>query len=450
MTTPAPEYDQALVSTEFRMREAGRWLKLEDGVIDSLIAPRRVLEVSIPIRRDDGTRQRFTGWRVQHNITRGPAKGGIRFHPSVNRNETVSLAAAMSLKTALMNLPLGGAKGGIAIDPKLFSPRELERVTRRYVSEIFAFLGPDKDVPAPDVGTNAQVMAWVMDQYSIGIGHAVPGVVTGKPLALGGSLGRDSATGRGVVEAASLVCQANGTSLEGKRIVIQGFGNVGMWAAQLAAGWGARIVGISDVGGVIASEKGLDIPALVLATQRGVASVVDAGVGEVIARGVERSVDVFTLPSDIAMPCALGDAIDTPQANTLAARMVIVRSERSTYTSRRRCAERPWRHHRSRYLRQCRWCHLFISRTMSKLCPPPMGRRRGQCFGCGHDAASVQTSPRVFHRKQTDLSHRSLGLGCEGTCRCTSIAWTPPLTRGREVLGKEDSYLPELGLQHGK
>ncbi|MEY3616371.1 MAG: hypothetical protein RLZZ518_1374 [Actinomycetota bacterium] len=323
MTTPAPEYDQALVSTEFRMREAGRWLKLEDGVIDSLIAPRRVLEVSIPIRRDDGTRQRFTGWRVQHNITRGPAKGGIRFHPSVNRNETVSLAAAMSLKTALMNLPLGGAKGGIAIDPKLFSPRELERVTRRYVSEIFAFLGPDKDVPAPDVGTNAQVMAWVMDQYSIGIGHAVPGVVTGKPLALGGSLGRDSATGRGVVEAASLVCQANGTSLEGKRIVIQGFGNVGMWAAQLAAGWGARIVGISDVGGVIASEKGLDIPALVLATQRGVASVVDAGVGEVIARGVERSVDVFTLPSDIAMPCALGDAIDTPQANTLAARMVI-------------------------------------------------------------------------------------------------------------------------------
>lgn len=161
-------------------------------------------------------------------------------------------------------------------------------------------------------------MAWVMDQYSIGIGHAVPGVVTGKPLALGGSLGRDSATGRGVAEAASLVCQANGTSLEGKHIVIQGFGNVGMWAAQLAAGWGARIVGISDVGGVIASEKGLDIPALVLATQRGV-----AGVGEVIARGVERSVDVFTSPSDIAMPCALGDAIDTPQANTLAARIVI-------------------------------------------------------------------------------------------------------------------------------
>jgi glutamate dehydrogenase (NAD(P)+) len=323
MTTPTPEHDQALVSTEFRMREAGQWLKLEDGVIESLIAPRRVLEVSIPIRRDDGTRQRFTGWRVQHNITRGPAKGGIRFHPSVNRNETVSLAAAMSLKTALMNLPLGGAKGGIAIDPKLFSPRELERVTRRYVSEIFAFLGPDKDVPAPDVGTNAQVMAWVMDQYSIGIGHAVPGVVTGKPLALGGSLGRDSATGRGVVEAASLVCQANGTSLEGKRIVIQGFGNVGMWAAQLAAGWGARIVGISDVGGVIASEKGLDIPALVHATQRGVTSVVDAGVGEVIARGVERSVDVFTLPSDIAMPCALGDAIDTPQATTLTAKFVI-------------------------------------------------------------------------------------------------------------------------------
>ena len=305
------------------MRDAGEWLKLEDGVIENLIAPRRVLEVSIPVRLDDGTRVRFTGWRVQHNITRGPGKGGIRYHPSVSRDETVSLAAAMSLKTALMNLPLGGAKGGIALDPKLLSMRELERVTRRYVSEIFAFLGPDKDVPAPDVGTNAQVMAWVMDQYSIGIGHAVPGVVTGKPLALGGSLGRDSATGRGVVEAALLVCQANGTSLEGKRIVIQGFGNVGMWAARLAAGWGARIVGISDVGGVIASENGIDIDALVHATQRGVGSVVDAGVGEVIARGVERSTDVFGLPSDIAMPCALGSAVDVREAGLMTAKFVI-------------------------------------------------------------------------------------------------------------------------------
>ena len=305
------------------MRDAGEWLQLEDGVIENLIAPRRVLEVSIPVRLDDGTRVRFTGWRVQHNITRGPGKGGIRYHPSVSRDETVSLAAAMSLKTALMNLPLGGAKGGIALDPKLLSMRELERVTRRYVSEIFAFLGPDKDVPAPDVGTNAQVMAWVMDQYSIGIGHAVPGVVTGKPLALGGSLGRDSATGRGVVEAALLVCQANGTSLEGKRIVIQGFGNVGMWAARLAAGWGARIVGISDVGGVIASEKGIDVDALVHATQRGVGSVVDAGVGEVIARGVERSTDVFGLPSDIAMPCALGSAVDVREAGLMTAKYVI-------------------------------------------------------------------------------------------------------------------------------
>ncbi|MFZ9706207.1 MAG: Glu/Leu/Phe/Val family dehydrogenase [Ilumatobacteraceae bacterium] len=323
MSSTDPSHDKSLESIEFRMREAGRWLKLEDGVIETLIAPRRVLEVSIPIRRDDGTRIRFTGWRVQHNITRGPAKGGIRYHSSVNRDETVSLAVAMSLKTALMNLPLGGAKGGVAVDPKLLSPRELERVTRRYVSEIFAFLGPDKDVPAPDVGTNSQVMAWVMDQYSIGIGHAVPGVVTGKPLALGGSLGRDSATGRGVVEAASLVCQANGTSLEGKRIVIQGFGNVGMWAARLAAGWGAKIVGVSDVGGVVASEKGLDVQALVRATQNGVGSVVDAGVGEVIARGVESSTKVFALPSDIAMPCALGGAIDKDEAVSLTAKYVI-------------------------------------------------------------------------------------------------------------------------------
>ena len=323
MTRPEPPADQSLASIESRMRDAGEWLQLEDGVIENLIAPRRVLEVSIPVRLDDGTRVRFTGWRVLHNITRGPGKGGIRYHPSVSRDETVSLAAAMSLKTALMNLPLGGAKGGVALDPKLLSMRELERVTRRYVSEIFGFLGPDKDVPAPDVGTNAQVMAWVMDQYSIGIGHAVPGVVTGKPLALGGSLGRDSATGRGVVEAALLVCQANGTSLEGKRIVIQGFGNVGMWAARLAAGWGARIVGISDVGGVIASEKGIDIDALVHATQRGVGSVVDAGIGEVIARGIERSTDVFGLPSDIAMPCALGGAVDVREAELMTAKYII-------------------------------------------------------------------------------------------------------------------------------
>lgn len=323
MTTPEHPHDRSLESIEYRMREAGRWLKLEDGVIETLIAPRRVLEVSIPVRRDDGTRVRFTGWRVQHNITRGPAKGGIRYHPAVNRDETVSLAVAMSLKTALMNLPLGGAKGGVAIDPKLLSERELERVTRRYVSEIFAFLGPDKDVPAPDVGTNAQVMAWVMDQYSIGIGHAVPGVVTGKPLALGGSLGRDSATGRGVVEAASLVCQSNGTSLEGKRIVVQGFGNVGMWAARLASGWGAKIVGVADMGGVITNGKGLDVQALVRAMQDGAASVVETGIGEVVARGAERSAEVFTLPSDIAMPCALGGAVDGDEAATLTAKYVI-------------------------------------------------------------------------------------------------------------------------------
>lgn len=323
MSTPPPSRDLALDYVEQRIRRAGEWLALEDGVIETLIAPRRVLEVSIPIRRDDGSRVRLTGWRVQHNITRGPAKGGIRYHPSVNRDEVVSLAASMSLKTALMNLPLGGAKGGVAVDTKQLSQSELERVTRRYVSEIFAFLGPDKDVPAPDVGTNSQVMAWVMDQYSIGIGHAVPGVVTGKPLALGGSLGRDSATGRGVVEAAALVCQANGTSLEGKRIVIQGFGNVGMWAARLAAGWGARVVGIADVGGVITNDKGLDIDALVRAMGDGATSVADTGIGEVVSRGVASSSEVFALNCDIAMPCALGGAIDQLEAQRLSAKYVV-------------------------------------------------------------------------------------------------------------------------------
>ena len=323
MTMASYQTYSALEAAELRVREAGEWLKLEDGLIETIVRPRRIIEVAIPFRRDDGTRDQLIGWRVHHNTTRGPAKGGIRYHHEVNRDEVVALAIGMSLKTAIANLPLGGAKGGICFDPKKYSQSEIERITRRYVSEISSFLGPDKDVPAPDVGTNAQVMAWVMDQYSTGVGHATPGVVTGKPIELGGSLGRESATGRGVVEAAALMLAKQGTTLQGKRIAIQGYGQVGSWAARLAAARGALIVGLSDVGGTIHDANGLDLTKIDQAFRDGTRSVADCGVGEVVARGEKGSAAVFGLPCDIVMPCALGDAVGETEAQTITAKLVV-------------------------------------------------------------------------------------------------------------------------------
>ena len=323
MTMASYQTYSALEAAELRVREAGEWLKLEDGLIETIVRPRRIIEVAIPFRRDDGTRDQLIGWRVHHNTTRGPAKGGIRYHHEVNRDEVVALAIGMSLKTAIANLPLGGAKGGICFDPKKYSQSEIERITRRYVSEISSFLGPDKDVPAPDVGTNAQVMAWVMDQYSTGVGHATPGVVTGKPIELGGSLGRESATGRGVVEAAALMLAKQGTTLQGKRVAIQGYGQVGSWAARLAAARGALIVGLSDVGGTIHDGNGLDLTKIDQAFRDGTRSVADCDVGEVVARGEKGSAAVFGLPCDIVMPCALGDAVGEAEAQTITAKLVV-------------------------------------------------------------------------------------------------------------------------------
>ncbi len=323
MTSSHAPKELALESAEFRMRQAGEWLGLDDGLIETIIAPRRILEVSIPFRRDDGTRDHLIGWRVHHNTTRGPAKGGIRYHPGVTRDEVVALAIGMSLKTAIMNLPLGGAKGGIAIDPKTLSTGELERITRRYVSELIPFLGPDKDVPAPDVGTNAQVMAWVLDQYSASVGHIVPGVVTGKPIELGGSLGRESATGRGAVEAAALAGEKIGLSLNGARIAIQGYGQVGAWAARLANARGAKIVAVADVGGAIHNARGLDIAMIDRKIREGARSVTATDCGEVIGEGADRSTSIFTLDCDILMPCALGDVVDENIASRIKAKLVV-------------------------------------------------------------------------------------------------------------------------------
>jgi glutamate dehydrogenase (NAD(P)+) len=241
----------------------------------------------------------------------------------VCRDEVVALAAGMSLKCALMNLPLGGAKGGVAIDPRAHTSKELERITRRYTTEIFPLIGPDKDVPAPDVGTNAQVMAWMMDQYSMAMGYAVPGVVTGKPIELYGSLGRESATGRGVVEAASLAAEELGIDMEGARVVIQGYGNVGSWAARLAVARGARVVAISDVDGAIHDAGGLDLERIDRALADGAHSLVETEVGDVIGTGVEASSEMFGVDCEIAMPCALSGAIGVNEAERLTARLIV-------------------------------------------------------------------------------------------------------------------------------
>jgi glutamate dehydrogenase (NAD(P)+) len=313
----------ALTAIEGRIRAAGEHLRLADGIIETVIHPRRVLEVSIPYTRSDGSRGHTTGWRVHHNTTRGPAKGGVRYHPEVCRDEVVALAAGMSLKCALMGLPLGGAKGGVAIDPSALTTKELERVTRRYTTEILPLIGPEKDVPAPDVGTNAQVMAWMMDQYSMAVGYAVPGVVTGKPIELYGSLGRESATGRGVVEATALALADLGRDIAGSRIVVQGYGNVGSWAARLAAERGALVIGVSDVDGAIHDANGLDLAAIDRALAEGARSVVDSGVGEVVGHGADATRALFTIDTDVLLPCALSGAIDADIAATTRATLIV-------------------------------------------------------------------------------------------------------------------------------
>ncbi|WP_131110932.1 Glu/Leu/Phe/Val family dehydrogenase [Sulfuricystis thermophila] len=229
--------------------------------IETLKRPKRVFIVDVPIHRDDGSLAHFEGYRVHHNVSRGPGKGGVRFHPGVTLNEVMALAGWMTIKNAALNLPYGGAKGGLRVAPETLSRAELERVTRRYTSEIGILLGPTRDIPAPDVGTDQQIMAWMMDTYSTGQGETVTGVVTGKPLCLGGSLGRREATGRGVFIAAREIARRHGIEVSGTRVVVQGFGNVGSIAAQCFAAAGARVVALQDASGSIANPAGIDIAA---------------------------------------------------------------------------------------------------------------------------------------------------------------------------------------------
>ncbi len=289
--------------------ELSRW-------VETLKRPKRALIVDVPIEMDDGSIAHFEGYRVQHNMSRGPGKGGVRFHPDVTLEEVMALSAWMTVKTAAVNLPYGGAKGGIRVDPKKLTHKELERVTRRYTSEIGIIIGPQQDIPAPDVNTNAQIMAWMMDTYSMNVGGTATGVVTGKPLHLGGSLGRVKATGRGVFVTGREAARRLGLDLRGARIAVQGFGNVGSVAAELFAEAGAKIVAVQDHTGTIVNANGLDLKTLLpLARTDGVAGFKG---GDVIANE-----SFWDVACDILIPAALEGQLTAERAQKTRARLVL-------------------------------------------------------------------------------------------------------------------------------
>ena len=296
--------------------QAADRLQLDEGMRAILRTPKRCLTVSIPVRMDDGSYKVFIGHRVAHNMARGPAKGGIRFHPDVNLDEVKALASWMTWKCACLDLPFGGGKGGVAVDPRQLSKLELERMTRRYTSEILPMIGPDKDIPAPDVYTDSQTMAWIMDTYSMTHGTTTLGVVTGKPLALGGSKGRDRATARGVQFTLRYACAARKMSIKGSTVAIQGYGNAGSHLAQLLHDEGAIIVAVSDSKGGVHEPKGLD-PAAIAAHKKTGASIATFKAGKPVTNEL-----LLELPVDILVPAALENQITGANAERVQARII--------------------------------------------------------------------------------------------------------------------------------
>jgi glutamate dehydrogenase (NAD(P)+) len=296
---------------------AARILNLEPGIWRILTHPKRQIIVACPVQMDNGEIEVFTGYRVQYSITLGPAKGGIRYHPGVTLDEVTALAAWMTWKCAVAHIPFGGAKGGVVCDPTRMSRREIEALTRRYVAEIVDAIGPEKDVPAPDVNTNEQIMAWVMDTYSMHVGHTTTSVVTGKPTELGGSLGRREATGRGVMIVTRESARHVGFDLKGARIAIQGFGNVGSVSAEHLARAGARIVAVSDWKGGVYNSGGLDIPKLLDHITRH-QTVVDFGEAEPLDNR-----QLFSLDVDVLIPAALENQITMDNAPDIGAKVVV-------------------------------------------------------------------------------------------------------------------------------
>ncbi len=295
---------------------AAEYLKLDPGLRQVLRTPKRVLEVSIPTKMDNGQLKVFTGYRVQHNIARGPSKGGIRYHPNVTLDEVKALAAWMTWKTATVNIPYGGGKGGVICDPKRMSKGELERMTRRYASEILPIIGPEQDVPAPDVYTDAQTMAWIMDTYSMTVGYSALGVVTGKPVSLGGSLGRNEATARGCLFVVEEACKVKKIPLRGATVAIQGFGNAGAVAARLFAEKKAKIVAVSDSRGGVYNSRGIDPLKAIRYKERSGTVVGMPGASRI------SNDDLLALKCDILIPAALENAITLHNADQLKAKII--------------------------------------------------------------------------------------------------------------------------------
>lgn len=285
--------------------------------VETLVRPKRTLIVNVPIERDDGTIAHFEGYRVQHSLSRGPGKGGVRFHPDVTLNEVMALAGWMTVKNAAVGLPFGGAKGGVRVDPNSVSKGELQRITRRYTSEIGLIIGPDRDIPAPDVGTNAMTMAVMMDTFSMNRGGTATGVVTGKPIALGGSLGRQEATGRGVFITAREAGRGLKLPIEGARVVVQGFGNVGGIAARLFHEAGARVIAVADHSAVLVNEGGIDVPAALAHTAASGGLQGFAG-----AEPIDIE-DFWQLQCEFLVPAALEGQITPARAERIRTRVVV-------------------------------------------------------------------------------------------------------------------------------
>src|SRR5687767_2673491 len=316
MIEPTHTDQNLYASTMARFDRAAQLLDIDRGLYKIIQYPMREVTVYLPIQMDDGRIEVFTGYRVQHSIARGPAKGGIRFSPDVNLDEIRALAAWMTMKCAVVNIPFGGAKGGVKCDPHNLSERELEKITRRYTSEILEILGPEKDVPAPDMNTNERVMAWIMDTYSMHARQTVTAVVTGKPASLGGSRGRREATGRGVMIMCQQASKLLGFDLKDTRVVVQGFGNVGSVSAMLLNRLGCKIVGVSDIQGGIYNENGLDVDAVIQHIQKNRFLRGFSGAQEV------DNQTLLELPCDILIPAALEGQITANNAAKIQAKVI--------------------------------------------------------------------------------------------------------------------------------
>jgi len=306
--------ESAFETARAQLRMAVDQLGLSENDWQTLSTPRRILEVAVPLRRDNDKVEMYKGYRVQYSTTRGPSKGGVRFHPQIDLEETIALAMLMTWKCALTNLPFGGAKGGIAVDASTLSDRENERLTRRYTSEILPIIGPERDIPAPDVGTDERNMAWMMDTYSVNAGFAVPGVVTGKPIVLGGSLGRNSATGDGVAISTHKALEARGINPIGATVAIQGFGKVGYWAAIALENMGLKIVAVSDVNGAVIGFKSVSELWEHFLTHK-----------NLDAPGTDRlsNEELLHLDVDVLIPAALSDSITGHTAGGVKAKIVV-------------------------------------------------------------------------------------------------------------------------------